>query len=138
MRTSLQALRDASSGFSHLSEAARILLECFDSVETAARNQNEYDDLAGELTTLTESLAGLMKAPIAMTKSISSVEIAIKEQAKEIKGRMTRGSAGRLFAARADEEDVMRRYQRIQLLLQQLQADILQVKSEYERLEHSE
>ncbi|CAE6531321.1 unnamed protein product [Rhizoctonia solani] len=124
LKTTLQGLRDNSGVFSHLSLAAGILLECFDGVETAARNREDYDDLGQELAALSGSLAELVKAPTPLTKSISSVEIEIKLQTKEIKDRMTRGPTGRFLAAKEDEDDILRRYQRIQSLFRQLQANL--------------
>ncbi|KAG8739565.1 hypothetical protein FRC11_000647 [Ceratobasidium sp. 423] len=137
LKTSLQGLRDNPGVFSHLSLAAGILLECFEGVETAARSQDDYEDLAKELAALSASLAEFIRTPTPLTKSISNVEMEIERQAKEIKDRVDRGSAGRFSAAKADEEDVVRRYRRIQSLFRQLQVDKLQVKSESQRLEHS-
>ncbi|CAE6449608.1 unnamed protein product, partial [Rhizoctonia solani] len=124
LKTSLQGLRDNPGVFSHLSLAAGILLECFEGMETAARNQGDYEDLAKELASLSGSLAEFIKAPTPFTKSISNVELDIEQQAKEIKDRMTRGTAGRFLAAKEDEEDVVKRYRRIQSLFRQLQLNL--------------
>ncbi|KDN39373.1 hypothetical protein RSAG8_08890, partial [Rhizoctonia solani AG-8 WAC10335] len=106
--------------------AAGILLECFDGIETAARNQEDYEDLAKELTTLSETLTECIKAPTPppMTKCISSVGGEIERQVEEIKMKGTRGAGGRFMMAKEDEEDVMRRYRRIQTLFRQLQANL--------------
>ncbi|CAE6477530.1 unnamed protein product [Rhizoctonia solani] len=126
LKSSLQGLRDHSGVFPGLSMVAGILLECFDGIETAARNQEDYEDLARELTTLSESLAEYVNAPTppSVTKCISSITSEMKQQAEEVKNKKTRGEGGRLLVAKADEEDVIRRYRRIQSLFRQLQANL--------------
>ncbi|CAE6413874.1 unnamed protein product [Rhizoctonia solani] len=107
LKSSLQGLRDNPGVFSHLSLAAGILLECFEGVEIAARNQEDYEDLAKELTALSGSLAELIGAPTPLTKSISNFELDIEQQANAIKDRMTRGRTGRFLAAKEDEGDIV-------------------------------
>ncbi|CAE6483314.1 unnamed protein product [Rhizoctonia solani] len=126
LKASLQGLRDITGVFPHLSLAVGILLECFDELETAARSQRDYEDLAKELTTLSESLTQYIKPPMPMliTQCISGVAMEIEQQAKDIDNKMRRGTAERLMIAKADEEDVIRHYRRIQSLFRQLQASI--------------
>ncbi|CAE6461794.1 unnamed protein product, partial [Rhizoctonia solani] len=124
LKTSLQGLRDNPGIFSHLSLAAEMLLECFEGIETAARKQEDYEDLAKELAALSGSLAELVKTPTSFTKSISNFELDIKREATEIEAKMTRGPTGRFAVAKEDEEDIVRRCRRIRSLFRQLQANL--------------
>jgi uncharacterized protein (UPF0128 family) len=45
----------------------------------------------------------------------------IEREAKQIEKKTKRGAGKRVIATKADEEDLMRRYRRIQWLFQQLQ-----------------
>ncbi|KAH7339070.1 hypothetical protein B0J17DRAFT_717490 [Rhizoctonia solani] len=126
LHTSLQALGRISAGFPHLASAVSILLECFDVIETAARNQKDYEDLARELTKLNGTLMEHTNGPAVstLTKCISSITMEIKHQAEEIKKKATRDTIGRLLVVKEDEEDVVRHYRRIQSAFQQLQINM--------------
>ncbi|KDN39375.1 hypothetical protein RSAG8_08892, partial [Rhizoctonia solani AG-8 WAC10335] len=123
---SLKALEDASGVFGPLASAAGVLLECFDAIETAARSQQDYEDLATELATLSESLTQHFKETTSTTvsKCVSSVAVGIQRQAAEIQKKTERGWVGRLLVAKAEEEDLIRHYRRIQSLFRQLQANL--------------
>ncbi|CAE6383974.1 unnamed protein product [Rhizoctonia solani] len=126
LKASLQGLGSVSRVFPHLASAASILLDCFDGLETASRNRSDYEDTAKELTSLIESLqahANTSGSP-SMTKCISGITIEIEQQAEEIGKMKTRDAVGRLLVAKADEENVLRHYQRIQSLFRQLQASL--------------
>ncbi|CAE6422401.1 unnamed protein product [Rhizoctonia solani] len=75
LRASLRALRDTPGVFGPLTSVAGVLLDCFDAIEVAARNQKDYEDLARELAALSESLAQHFKgAPLdAVSECVSSV-----------------------------------------------------------------
>ncbi|CUA75297.1 Vegetative incompatibility protein HET-E-1 [Podospora anserina] [Rhizoctonia solani] len=126
LRSSLQGLGGASGLFPHLASAAGILLECFNGIESAARNQQDYEHLAKELTTTTESLAEIIKAPTppSLTKCITGITLDIKSQAEGIKQKSTGGTIGRMVVAKEDEEDVIRHYRRIQSCFRQLQMNL--------------
>ncbi|KEP48259.1 vegetative incompatibility protein HET-E-1 [Rhizoctonia solani 123E] len=125
-KSSLQGLRDHSGVLPGLSMVAGILLECFDGIETAARNQDDYEDLARELTTLNASLAEYINASVSplITKSISSITSEMKQQVEEVKRKRNRGAGGQFWVAKEDEEDVIKQYRRIQSLFRQLQANL--------------
>ncbi|CAE6438464.1 unnamed protein product [Rhizoctonia solani] len=118
LRASLQGWRDTPTILVHLSLAAGILLECFDKLEAAAKKQEDYENLAKELTRLSESLTGLTKwsTPIIlMTKAISSVDMGVEQQAKKLKQNLDQNG---------DAEDVMRPYREILTLFRKLQANL--------------
>ncbi|CAE6526706.1 unnamed protein product [Rhizoctonia solani] len=142
LRVSLQGLGRAPGVFPHRASAAGILFECFERVEMAARNQQDYEELARELADLVQSIAEHTKESTAllMTKCISGITMwvvsspimleiytadrEIKQQAKEIQNRRTQAIAGRLPVVKEDEEDVMRRYRQIRSLFIQLQTNL--------------
>ncbi|CUA76114.1 Kinesin-like protein KIF21B [Rhizoctonia solani] len=136
LRVALQGLGSVSRAFPQLASAANILLDCFDGLEATARNQSDYEDLARELTGLIESFeshTNTLGSPW-MTKCISSITIEIKQQAEEIKKMRIRNAASKLLVAKADEENVLRYYRRIQSLFRQLQAN----ESKHEYMEHDQ
>ncbi|CUA74670.1 hypothetical protein RSOLAG22IIIB_11392 [Rhizoctonia solani] len=100
LRSSLQGLGGVSGLFPHLASAAGILLECFNGIESAARNQQDYEHLAKELTTMTESLAEIIKAPTppSLTKCITGITFEIKGQVEGIKEKSTHGTIRRMIA----------------------------------------
>ncbi|KAG8709661.1 hypothetical protein FRC11_005339 [Ceratobasidium sp. 423] len=108
LRGSLQSLSNTSGVFGPLADAARILLDCFDTIETAAKNQKDYDDLATELLSLSEALKQDFKASasIRMSKCISGVSIGIKQESEAIKARRDRGMGRKVILAKEDEEDI--------------------------------
>ncbi|CAE6501077.1 unnamed protein product [Rhizoctonia solani] len=132
--SSLQKLKDNPGVFSRLSVAAGILLECFDGIEMAARNQEDYEILAKEFKGITESLveSNMASTPPLISKCMSNITSEIERRADEIKNKRGRGEGVQFWFAKADEEDVMERYRRVKSLFRQLQA----YKPEYEHMEH--
>ncbi|CAE6424681.1 unnamed protein product [Rhizoctonia solani] len=126
LRSSLRSLGVVSRVFPNLASAAGILLECFDGIETAARSQQDYENLAREVTTMAESLVELITAPTppSITKCISGIAIEIKGLAEAIEKKGSTGAAGRILVAKEDEEEVVRHYRRIQSLFRQLQVNL--------------
>ncbi|CAE6393371.1 unnamed protein product [Rhizoctonia solani] len=126
LRLSLQGLGGVSGLFPHLASATSILLECFNGIESAARNQQDYEHLAKELTSMTECLTELIKAPTppSLTRCITGITLDIKSQAEGIKQKSTGGTIGRMVVAKEDEEDVVRYYRRIQSCFRQLQMNL--------------
>ncbi|KAG8753203.1 hypothetical protein FRC11_007614, partial [Ceratobasidium sp. 423] len=123
LRTSLQGLGCASGVFSPLASACDVLLDCLGAVETAAKNQEDYQDLALELSTLSQSLTQYFKETTSsmVSKSVFSLAIGVERQAMEIKNKTSHGTERRLLTAGSDEEDLLRHYRRIQSLFRQLQ-----------------
>ncbi|CCO35249.1 Vegetative incompatibility protein HET-E-1 [Rhizoctonia solani AG-1 IB] len=126
LRASLKMLAETEGVFGPISAAARVLLGCCDTFETAAKNQQDYEDLATELTGLSQSIAQHFKANISspMTGCISGIVKMIEEETAEIEGRTERGTGRRLLTAKMDEDELMRRHRRIQSLFRQLQTNL--------------
>ncbi|KAF8747885.1 hypothetical protein RHS01_11190 [Rhizoctonia solani] len=112
--------------FGPLVSAASVLVDCFDTIEVAARNQQDYEHLATELDTLAKSLVTTCKggAPSSVTDCVKGIGIVIKREAEEIENKVGRGTGRRMVMANADGEDLVRRYRRIESLFRQLQTNI--------------
>ncbi|KAF8670679.1 WD40 repeat-like protein, partial [Rhizoctonia solani] len=139
---SLRKLMSVAGLIPSVGDAARVLLDCVDTTEAAVNNKQDYEDLATELTALSNTLAQQIEGmgSEAVSKCVSGVAqyvstttayaladretSGIEKQAKEIKKKRERGTARRLLEASSDEEDVMRHYRRIQSLFRQLQANL--------------
>ncbi|QRW22463.1 Vegetative incompatibility protein HET-E-1 [Rhizoctonia solani] len=126
LRASLKTLRDTPAMFGPLVSAASVLVDCFDTIEVAARNQQDYEHLATELDTLAKSLVTTCKggAPSSVTDCVKGIAIVIKREAEEIENKVGRGTGRRMVMANADGEDLVRRYRRIESLFRQLQTNI--------------
>ncbi|KAG8708771.1 hypothetical protein FRC11_006201 [Ceratobasidium sp. 423] len=126
----LRNLKSTPGVFGPLASAAGVLLDCFNAVETAARNQKDYEELATELTMLSVSLtqhfkgAGVPVGASKMSKCVSSVAVGIERQTAEIKANVERRERKWLSICRSDEEDLIRHYRRIQALFRQLQSNL--------------
>lgn len=76
LRGSLQVLKDNSKSFPPLGSAIESLLLCLNGFEIAVRNHQDYEDLAIELTTLSESLKHHMsESSILVSSSTNSAVI---------------------------------------------------------------
>ncbi|KAF8753662.1 WD40 repeat-like protein [Rhizoctonia solani] len=98
-------------------DAARVLLDCVDTTEAAVNNKQDYEDLATELTALSDTLAQQIEGmgSEAVSKCVSGVAqyvstttayaladretSGIEKQAKEIKKKKERGTARPLLEA---------------------------------------
>ncbi|KDN34839.1 hypothetical protein RSAG8_12109, partial [Rhizoctonia solani AG-8 WAC10335] len=122
LRGSLRLLKDSSGVFPHLSSAIESLLSCLDGVEVAMQNRQDFEDLATELTTLSEALGQHMSGTSSMLRSssTSSVAMAIEQQTMAIKERLVRASEGGIRGASMNEEELVKHYRKIQSHFRQL------------------
>ncbi|KAF8747893.1 WD40 repeat-like protein [Rhizoctonia solani] len=97
LRATLKTLRDTPAMFGPLVSAASVLLDCFDIIEAVSSNQQDYEDLATSLDALSKAFMGTY------TVNISSSATGCVQ-----------GIVVRVLMASADEQDLMRRYRRIQ------------------------
>ncbi|KAF8753844.1 WD40 repeat-like protein [Rhizoctonia solani] len=128
---SLRKLMSVAGLIPSVGDAARVLLDCVDTTEAAVNNKQDYEDLATELTALSDTLAQQIEGmgSEAVSKCVSGVAqyvstttayaladretSGIEKQAKEIKKKKERGTARPLLEASSDEKDVIRHYRRI-------------------------
>ncbi|CAE6495742.1 unnamed protein product [Rhizoctonia solani] len=122
LRRSLRFLKDdASSLFPHFSSAIESLLSCLNGLEVAVQNRQDFEDLATELSTLSESLQTSGPASMLMSGSITSIAMAIERQTIAIKKRLARASDGGIREVHMDQEDLIKHYRKIQSHFRQLQ-----------------
>ncbi|QRW22462.1 Vegetative incompatibility protein HET-E-1 [Rhizoctonia solani] len=123
LRVSLKTLRDTPAMFGPLVSAASVLLDCFDVIETVSSNQQDYDDLAADIDALSNALMEAYTTETA-TGCMNGIMKSIERESNEIKNKTQRGTGRRVLMANADEQDLVRRYRRIESLFRQLQANI--------------
>ncbi|CAE6421796.1 unnamed protein product [Rhizoctonia solani] len=123
LRGSLRFLKDSSSAFPQLHSAVESLLSCLNGLEVAVQNRQDFEDLATELTTLSESLKQHTSGSgsIFISGSTASVAMAIERQAIAIKDRLSSRSGEGIREAHMDEEDLIKHYRKIQSHFRQLQ-----------------
>ncbi|CUA70984.1 Cell wall alpha-1,3-glucan synthase mok12 [Schizosaccharomyces pombe 972h-] [Rhizoctonia solani] len=122
LRTSLHFLHETSDIFPPLSSAVGILLLCIDGLESVAKRRDDYAELATTLSAIIDSLkqhAGSM--PTSDSGSLSNLALSLEQCAMEIRTTLDRMTTGRFQNASTDEEELLRHYQRVQSLFQQLQ-----------------
>ncbi|CAE6484477.1 unnamed protein product [Rhizoctonia solani] len=122
---SLQILRNMSRIFPPLGSAIESLLLCLDGLEIAVQNRQDYEDLATELTTLSESLKQHVNgsSSVLLSDSATSVAMAIEREVMKIQDRLGRVLGPGLREASTEEEALVRHYQQIQGHFRLLQAN---------------
>ncbi|CAE6479997.1 unnamed protein product [Rhizoctonia solani] len=125
LEQTLQALRTTTRACPPLYSAIDDLASCIPIFETAARNRKDYDDLATGLKDMLELL--IRHLDKATSESISSTIKGIAERIRKeidlVTGRQSRNGTQRTLRASGDEEDLIRRYRRIEQLFCQLQGE---------------
>ncbi|CAE6447568.1 unnamed protein product [Rhizoctonia solani] len=124
-RTSLEVLRDNAGVFPPLSSAAGILLSCIEGIETAGRNQQEYENLWIELTRSAEFLSQRMQGAgsLPVSNSFLNISKSIEQQAQEIETKLAKKTGGRVRKTIIEEEEILGQYRRVESLFRQLQTD---------------
>ncbi|KAF8707744.1 WD40 repeat-like protein, partial [Rhizoctonia solani] len=124
LRSELMALSSTSGLLGPIGTVASILLDCFDAIKAAAKNQQEYEDLATDLAQLSESLVKHFGENTSNTTFGSVAGISkwqMVDEAMDVKNKSKRGvSTGRLFIDESDEDELMQHFRRIQSLFRQL------------------
>ncbi|KAB5589460.1 hypothetical protein CTheo_7100 [Ceratobasidium theobromae] len=125
LQTSLEELSKIAGAFPPLKSAIGSLLSVLDLLDAARRNHSEYEVIASEIETLSQSLAQHMKgsSSIRMSNCIANVALGIEEQAKMISEKQDQRTGRRLIEARTDEDELVKHYRKIESLFRQLQTD---------------
>ncbi|KAF8761809.1 WD40 repeat-like protein [Rhizoctonia solani] len=127
LRSELMALSSTSGLLGPIGTVASILLDCFDAIKAAAKNQQEYEDLATDLAQLSELLVKHFGENTSNTTfgSVAGISKQVVDEAMDVKNKSKRGvSTGRLFIDESDEDELMQHFRRIQSLFQQLHMDL--------------
>ncbi|KAG8726138.1 hypothetical protein FRC11_000768, partial [Ceratobasidium sp. 423] len=126
LKVILEGLHETSELLPPLRPVIGSVLSFLDKFESAARNRNDYDILATELKTTIESLEGHLKASgsAQISERISTIIQAIEGEIKTIEERDRGSGLSRIAHAAYEEEDLVRRYRRIEQLFRQLQFEV--------------
>ncbi|CAE6509194.1 unnamed protein product [Rhizoctonia solani] len=121
LRVSLQALKV----FPPLGSAMESLLACLDGLEVATQNRQDFEDLATELTVLSDSLKQHVSGSSSalLSDSVKSVVLGIKRQTAEIQYRLNHAPEGSIRGTSLDEEALVRHYRQIESHFQLLQTN---------------
>ncbi|KAB5589679.1 hypothetical protein CTheo_6880 [Ceratobasidium theobromae] len=124
--SALRGLHETSQLFPPLQTAIGALISCLDTWELAMENREGYEDLARELTTLSNSLTQHIgeSGSFNVSNCIANVARSIEEQVKLLQKKHYQGMARLLAAASSDEEDLVKHYRKIESLFRQLQTDV--------------
>ncbi|CUA74200.1 Ribosome assembly protein 4 [Rhizoctonia solani] len=125
LEKALQALRLTAKACTPLRLAVDDLVSCLSLFEAAAKNRKDYDDLASGL----KSMVGILIKHLedAASENISNTLVgiaeAIRREIESIGNRQSREGLRRVLGSTGDEEDLIRRYRRIEQLFRQLQGE---------------
>ncbi|KAB5587978.1 hypothetical protein CTheo_8580 [Ceratobasidium theobromae] len=124
-RAALTGLHEASRLFPPLQTAIGALISCLDTWEIAMKNREGYEDLARELTALSNSLSQHIKESrsFRMSNCIANVAQSIEEQVRSLQKKQVQGIGRGLAGTNPDQEDLMKHYRKIESLFRQLQTD---------------
>ncbi|KAB5587994.1 hypothetical protein CTheo_8562 [Ceratobasidium theobromae] len=122
----LETLYDAAQLFPPLQLSIGALMSCLDTWELAMRNREGYENLAQELTRLSQSLSRHIgeSRSFRMSNCISNISQSIEEQVKSLHQKQHHDIRSRLVGASTNEEDLMKHYRNIESLFRQLQTDV--------------
>ncbi|KAB5590978.1 hypothetical protein CTheo_5570 [Ceratobasidium theobromae] len=125
LQGAFEELRKAARPFPLLQSTIDSLIPCLGLLEVAAKNRKEYEEIALDLKDLGESLTQHMKQTRSaqMSGCIENVLMGIEQLTALIKEKQTHGTGRRLFEARADEDEVIGYYRKIERLFRRFQAD---------------
>ncbi|CAE6509176.1 unnamed protein product [Rhizoctonia solani] len=123
LRGSLQMLGNISNAFPPLGAAIESIFLCLDGLEVAMQNRHDFEDLATELTVLSDLLKQHVSGSSSalLSDSATSVAMAIERQAAEIQDRLSHAPEGAIQRASLDEEALVRHYRQIQSQFRLLQ-----------------
>ncbi|KAB5589876.1 hypothetical protein CTheo_6677 [Ceratobasidium theobromae] len=125
LRSAFEELRKAARPFPLLQSTIDSFIPCLGLLEATAKNRKEYGEIALDLKDLGESLTQHMEQTRSarMSGCIENVLMGIEQLAALIKEKESRGTGRRLLEARADEEEVIGYYRKIERLFRRFQAD---------------
>ncbi|KAF4612757.1 hypothetical protein D9613_011725 [Agrocybe pediades] len=122
----LRLLEKNADGFPPLKTAITVLLTCVDLTKNVIGNREEYEKLAVELGNMASALAPFAQKLAAGDAggSIGLILKSINEELAEIQRQLERGKFKRAIEATGDQDDVLKRYRKIDSLFRRLLSDI--------------
>ncbi|EUC63658.1 vegetative incompatibility protein HET-E-1 [Rhizoctonia solani AG-3 Rhs1AP] len=108
-----------------LHSAIEGLKSCLHIFEEAARSRKDYKELAIGLTAMISLLIKHMSVAASkdIMETVGSIAKKITEELESIDKRQSRSGPSRMLGASRDDDDLIRRYRRIEQLFRQLQAE---------------
>ncbi|KAF9557812.1 WD40 repeat-like protein [Agrocybe pediades] len=122
----LRLLEKNADGFPPLKTAITVLLTCVDLTKNVIGNREEYEKLAVELGNIASALAPFAQKLAAGDAGggIGLILKSINEELAEIQRQLERGKFKRAIEATGDQDDVLKRYRKIDSLFRRLLSDI--------------
>ncbi|KAF9569583.1 WD40 repeat-like protein [Agrocybe pediades] len=124
-QTTLRLLEKNSDGFPPLKIAVGVLVTCLDLTQDVIGNRKEYDKLAVELKDIATTLSRYEE--MIQSGDGGSVALILKSingELDQIKDKLGRGTFRRAIEAREDQDDIIKRYRKIDSLFRHLLSDI--------------
>ncbi|CAE6538687.1 unnamed protein product, partial [Rhizoctonia solani] len=125
LEQALRALRLTAKACTPLRLAVDDLVSCLSLFEAAAKNRKDYEDLATGLKSMVGILIQHLKdaASENISNTLVGIAEAIRREIESIGNRQSREDLRRVLGSTGDEEDLIRRYRRIEQLFRQLQGE---------------
>ncbi|CAE6359456.1 unnamed protein product [Rhizoctonia solani] len=125
LEQALQALGLATKACPPIRSAVDDLVSCLSLFEAAAKSRKDYQDMANGLKDMVHLLIPHLHGATSesIINSITGIAGAIRKEIESIGKRQERDGLRRVFSAVGDEEDLIRRYRRIDQLFRQLQGE---------------
>ncbi|KAG9124719.1 hypothetical protein FRC07_010509 [Ceratobasidium sp. 392] len=119
LETLVRVMSKSSNAFGPLKSAADGLSRCIEIFELKAKAHEEYKQLRTELNSICEDISGYIdgNVPSSMTPSIAALARGIEEETKIVIQKEQRTAVGRYAEATKEEDEIVERYRRIQMLL---------------------
>ncbi|KAG8732240.1 hypothetical protein FRC11_014941 [Ceratobasidium sp. 423] len=125
LEEALRKLRIAADICPPFRSAVDGLTSCLHGFEAAARNRREYKDMTAGLRSLVEQLIRHLEAAPSddIIDRISTISEVIRKEIESIGIRQSHSGFRRVLGASGDEDDLLRRYRRIEQLFRQIQGE---------------
>ncbi|CAE6499938.1 unnamed protein product [Rhizoctonia solani] len=125
LEQALQALQISTKACPPLRSAIEDLMSCLPLFETALKCRKDYESLTTGLNAMVTLLAHHLGdgSSERITDTLTGIADAIKKEIKSIRNRQSRDGLRRVLGPGGDEEDLIRRYRRIEQLFCQLQGE---------------
>ncbi|KAH7339143.1 WD40-repeat-containing domain protein [Rhizoctonia solani] len=125
LKSTLKLLNGLTGWFPPLQSATEGLISCLEIIEAVARNRSDYAELASNLNTIAGSLMSHLQntKSTRMSDCIVNFSRGIQQELEGIKGQQSKSATRRSAEIHTQEEDLIKRYRRIDALFKQLELD---------------
>ncbi|CAE6488379.1 unnamed protein product [Rhizoctonia solani] len=125
LERALKALHITTQACPPLHSAVDGFKSCLDVFKEASKSRKDYDELATGLTAIVELLDKHLQVSASreITEAIKSIADDLAKELKAIENRTSASGSRRVLGPSGDEEDLIRRYYRIEHIFRRLQAE---------------